>query len=92
MTYFLGVMLGTMLDPISALGYVLAGVFARRLWIAVAIAVVWRTVLFMMLGGPSKAFLPILAGAVLFTVIVFFIRTALRKNQTSTEVSSSGQL
>lgn len=82
MTMFVGILLASMLDPIGALGYLLSGLLIRRYWVAIMVSVMWRTLLFVTLGGWSGlAFLlPALVGAVLFTSVVFFVRKAFRQS------------
>ena len=70
-----------MTDPVSALGYLLAGLLIRNYWLAITAGVIWRLVLFMALSPPGagRFLVPALAGAVLFVSIVYLIRRAFRK-------------
>jgi hypothetical protein len=78
---FFAVAAASMFDPLSALGCLLAGTLIRRYWLAILIALGWRTLLVMALIGKSgmSFLLPGLVGAVVLTSSVYLIRRLFRK-------------
>lgn len=77
MAGFFGIMIGSIFDPISLIGYVLAGLCVRRLWLAVLLAILWRVGLHALVDAPSRFLLPALGGATTVTVAVFWVRSML---------------
>lgn len=78
---FLVIAVVSMLDPISAAGYLLIWLVIRRWWIGIPLAVLWRAGLAAMLGTFDAA--PqtpaALTGAVLATALLYALRAGLRR-------------
>lgn len=91
MKIVLATMLASMLDPIAAIGYLLAGMFIRRYWLALLAGVVWRSVLALLAPpGAGRFLVPALFGAVIWVSVVFVIRRAFRKEPANAS-QASGQ-
>ena len=93
---FLVSMLASLLDPISVIGYVVAGSFIRRFWVSVLAGVLWRLLLQLIVVGPASkslqthafpdVMLAALAGAAVATSLVYLIVGRLRASQTKITV------
>lgn len=79
MALFFGIMFASMLDPLSAAGYLIAGLALKRYLVAVCVAIAWRFSLALLLGVVQPRLIPALVGAVLVTSLVFWIRRMFRR-------------
>ena len=99
---FLVAIIASLLDPISLIGYVLAGIFLRRYWAAVLVSVAWRLILQLVFivpmarslqsGVSTEVLAAALVGAFVATSIVYLIAKrvrAPREKPTSLEVLRS---
>jgi hypothetical protein len=83
--FFLGVT-GTIVDPVSAIGYVLAGVLARRWWQALAGGAAWAIGMEIFVrivneGYAGEVMLQRIVGGLLVAMAVFGIKLIVRRSK-----------
>jgi hypothetical protein len=85
LTAFFAIMLASLLDPLSVVGYLLSGILIKRYWFAAAAGVGWRVLLFAVTSSYSGSRMigPALVGAFLFTSLTFLARGWLGKKSAS---------
>lgn len=79
-TTFFAIMLASMIDPLSLIGYLLAGLLVRTYWVAVVVALGWRILLFAALSraGSAQFLVPALVGGLMVVSATFAIRRTFR--------------
>lgn len=98
MISFIGIVIGSLFDPIRLVGYFLAGVLIKKYITAVTVAVAWNLTLYLVIIYPAqkalgesfdtKVFLGSVVGCILFTSIIFCIYFLMKKNSNDQEEKS----
>ena len=76
MATFLAIALASLFDPLSVVGYLLAGLFIKRYPVAVAFALSWRILIHLLImpRGSARFLIPALLGALVFVTVVYFVK------------------
>lgn len=83
MTLFLTLALISVLDPLGALGSLLAALLCRRYWVTVTVALTYQVVLLFVIRTPAGYIWPRLFGALVFTSGMYLIFRLIRKRRST---------
>jgi len=97
---FFATMLGTMLDPVGLVGYILAGIFIRGIWWVLLAAAAWAAVMTVLVQAITATLTPAeiwglfparLVGALFVTGVTYWIASAVRKSKKAKLAAETAQ-